>query len=141
MPRKKRKDPLDTPIDGRWQGQDTILNPVEGKRYALLDESAAQHAAFRSKGFQRSEKTPGRTDGVAMYDTSSPDDGFYRVGNLVQYEADCTPGSALATAEEHNVQRSDRRLAAIGEAAKGTGGGITVQVRHQPQAGLIRQAR
>lgn len=135
MPRgRKRKDPEATyPIDGRYQGKDTILNKVDGRRYALLDESSPSGdvAGFKVRGFKRSERSPDRKD-VPMYDTASPDDTGYRVGNLVMYEADESPDGLLVRAEEINVKRADQRMKAIGNKARGTGGQFKVQVQHQP---------
>lgn len=131
MPRKRKDPEASYPIDGKYQGQDTILKPRQGVRYALLDESAPEFAMLRAKGFKKSERFEGRED-VPMYDIGSKDDTGYRVGNLVMYEADESPDGMLARSEANGLKRADQRMKAIGDKARGTGGYVNTRVQHQP---------
>ena len=117
-PGRKRKDPIDAPVDGDYQ-IDSILNKEAGKRYALLDKDDFL-MKFKHRGYRKVERT---AEGARPVLIDDEDIGSgYQVRGLTLYE--CDEDRALAY-DEKRRSISEGRMAAINAAAERTGGYMT----------------
>lgn len=122
MPRGKRKDPAEAPIDGDYT-DDVVLNKQKGYTYKLL--SVDDIPRFKQMGYVREERGPdaARPAYDAGAETGAPD---YQVKGLTLYKA---PDALAQRADRYAQHRADIRMSEIRDITRASGGEFSTQVQ------------
>lgn len=107
MPRgRKRKDPIDAPIDGDY-AQDRIVNKQAGWKYLLLSEEDVPR--YKAMGATLEERGP---DSARPEFASGTEEGSgYKVGNLTLYKI---PEELADRFDRRAQQIADQRSQSLG---------------------------
>lgn len=122
MPRGKRKDPAEAPIDGDYT-DDVVLNKQKGFTYKLL--SSEDIPRFKQQGFTREDRGPDAAHPVydAGAETGTAD---YQVKGLTLYKA---PDAIAHRADRFAQHRADIRMSEIRDIARASGGEFSTQIQ------------
>lgn len=132
MPRRKRNDADDAPIDADY-ALDKVNGKEAGYRYAYVD--GEDMPLMKARGYTRVEK--GSDSAVPAFDASAPEDVEYRIGRnrLLLMKI---PEERARRIEAGPLREAADRVAQIKLSAQqgGPGGGIAIggDVNHQLEA-------
>jgi hypothetical protein len=120
MPRRKRHDPSDAPIDGDY-ALDQVVNKQKGLTYKLLSDEDIPR--FKAMGFSRVERSP--DSARPLFDLGSESDPGYKVGSLTLYAA---PDEIAERQNKRAEAMNEARIKQIRGQARKSGGKYESQV-------------